>query len=76
MSNWPPEQWPGLGSIRPRPRRVILEGRWFQCPVCAGNGIVPRGFYMQAGMWTWTTSTTTPEPCRSCEGAGVLREAP
>lgn len=41
------------------------------CPVCAGNGLVPNGFYRQT-LGSWSTSDATPETCRSCNGAGYV----
>ena len=42
-----------------------------RCPVCNGNGLVPNGFYMQTS-GHWSTSSITPEPCRSCGGTGIV----
>lgn len=42
-----------------------------KCPVCNGNGLVPNGFYMQTNSG-WTTSSITPETCRSCDGIGIV----
>ena len=42
-----------------------------KCPVCYGKGIVPNGFYRSTGE-TWTSSSITPESCRSCKGEGVV----
>jgi hypothetical protein len=42
------------------------------CPVCGGNGLVPKGFYNQTS-GTWTTGTIIPfEKCKSCDGTGVV----
>ena len=41
------------------------------CPVCNGNGLVPNGFYMQTSSH-WSTSSITPETCRSCGGTGIV----
>jgi len=41
------------------------------CPVCRGNGIVPNGFYNQTSGY-WTTNSTAPDTCRSCQGTGVV----
>ena len=41
------------------------------CPVCGGNGLVPNGFYNTLSGIGSTTSTT-PETCRSCNGTGVV----
>lgn len=46
-----------------------------RCPVCGGNGQVPNGFYLQTG-GQWTTSSTTPEKCRTCKGEGVVFSPP
>ena len=43
----------------------------FTCPVCGGNGLVPNGFYHQTGEH-WSTTSTTPEKCQSCNGTGVV----
>lgn len=42
-----------------------------RCPVCGGNGLVPRGFYSTV---TGQSSTTdaTPEICRACQGKGYI----
>ena len=42
------------------------------CPVCLGKGLVPNGFYMAVGTNNYTTSSMTPETCRSCGGYGYL----
>ena len=42
-----------------------------RCPVCNGSGLVPNGFYMQTSSH-WSTSSITPEICRSCGGTGVV----
>ena len=39
------------------------------CPVCAGRGVVPPGFYTFG-----LASSTAPETCRACQGSGVLWE--
>jgi len=43
----------------------------FVCPVCRGNGLVPNGFYDQVG-GQWSTTSITPEICRSCDGTGIV----
>lgn len=43
----------------------------FRCPVCGGRGIVPNGFYM---IYADTTNSSTAEPCRTCNGRGVIWE--
>lgn len=42
-----------------------------RCPVCSGNGIVPDGFYTQT-TGQWNTASTETEPCRSCDGKGIV----
>ena len=42
------------------------------CPVCKGRGNVPSGFYLAVGVNSWTTTSTSPETCRSCGGAGYI----
>ena len=42
-----------------------------RCPVCGGNGLVPNGFYDQTS-GQWTSCSTLPETCRSCNGTGVI----
>ncbi len=44
-----------------------------RCPVCNGRGIVPNGWYSTTEQ-SWTTTSTTPDQCRSCSGTGVLWE--
>ena len=41
------------------------------CPVCGGKGIVPNGFYL-VGVNNYSTTSTTPERCRSCNGLGYI----
>jgi len=41
------------------------------CPVCRGNGLVPNGFYRQTS-GDWSSTSVTPEICRSCGGTGVV----
>lgn len=53
---------PELPNEDDTPNRFIAHC----CPVCNGNGVVRFGFYLQ------TTSTVTPEPCRSCNGTGIV----
>jgi uncharacterized cupin superfamily protein len=43
----------------------------FKCPICGGNGLVPHGFYNQTG-GQWSSTDTTPETCRSCNGSGIV----
>ena len=43
----------------------------YMCPVCCGNGLVPNGFYNTVSGLGSTTSIT-PETCRSCNGTGVI----
>jgi len=38
-----------------------------KCPVCSGRGTVPCGFYSSD-----LCSSTVPEMCQSCHGAGIL----
>ena len=47
------------------------ETNAYRCPVCGGNGKVMNGFYNQVG-GMWTTSNTSFEKCRSCNGKGVI----
>ena len=44
----------------------------FLCPVCQGKGLVANGFYSAIGVQTWTTSSITPEKCKSCDGEGII----
>lgn len=43
----------------------------FICPVCKGNGLVSNGFYNQTS-GQWSSTSTTPEQCRSCYGLGYI----
>lgn len=45
-----------------------------KCPVCSGNGLVPNGFYSQTS-GQWSSTSTEPEQCRSCDGKGVIFSA-
>lgn len=42
------------------------------CPVCMGKGVVPNGFYTAVGVAEYTTTSLTPETCRSCDGKGIV----
>lgn len=42
-----------------------------RCPVCGGNGLVPNGFYNTVS-GIWSTTSITPETCRSCNGTGLV----
>ena len=43
----------------------------FRCPVCDGRGSVRNGFYYQTP-GTYQTRGTADEPCRSCNGKGIV----
>ncbi len=40
------------------------------CPVCEGRGTVPCGFYSHQEHFT--SSSTSPETCKTCNGGGIL----
>jgi len=42
-----------------------------KCPVCLGRGFVQNGLYSLT-TYTWITSTTGWETCRSCNGKGYV----
>jgi DnaJ-class molecular chaperone len=42
------------------------------CPVCKGHQSVPNGFYRTIGSNNWSTGSTLPETCRTCNGTGVV----
>ena len=42
------------------------------CPVCGGKGLVPNGFYIAIGTSYYSTTSTSPETCRSCGGKGYI----
>ena len=42
-----------------------------KCPVCNGVGKVPIGYY-NANQRFSTTSSATPETCKSCSGKGIV----
>lgn len=42
------------------------------CPVCGGKGLVPNGFYTAVGTSYYSTTSTSPETCRSCRGKGYI----
>lgn len=44
------------------------------CPVCRGKGLVPNGFYNVSS--NISTTSTTPETCRSCGGKGYIIVTP
>ena len=47
---------------------ILHRGQPYVCPVCRGTGLVKNGFYALGG----TASTLGCEPCRSCNGTGVI----
>jgi hypothetical protein len=63
----------GCGIYYPTGRKPTAEGagKPYMCPVCCGNGLVPNGFYNTVSGLGSTTSIT-PETCRSCNGTGVV----
>jgi RecJ-like exonuclease len=42
-----------------------------RCPVCEGNGIVPKGFYEKISA-KWSSIGSISEECRSCRGKGYV----
>ena len=44
------------------------------CPVCGGKGLVPKGFYDVSS--NLSTTSATPETCRSCQGKGYIIVTP
>lgn len=44
----------------------------FLCPVCAGKGLVPAGFYEAIGVKNWRSDRTAPDKCRACGGKGLV----
>lgn len=46
--------------------KVAAQETPFVCPVCRGTRSVLAGFYGPPAM------TTTQEPCRSCDGSGIV----
>ena len=44
----------------------------YVCPVCNGRGHVPNGFYLAVGTSYYSTTSTSPETCRSCGGKGYI----
>lgn len=42
------------------------------CPVCAGTGSMPEGFYRSTTGY-WLSNGTATEPCRTCHGGGVVQ---
>jgi len=46
----------------------------YTCPVCNGRGLVPNGFYTAIGVQYYSSSSTTPEKCKSCNGTGVVHD--
>lgn len=49
----------------------MSEEKPYACPVCGGNGIVANSFYLQT-TGSWSTTSTTPEKCRTCAGTGIV----
>lgn len=45
-----------------------------KCPICRGNGIVPKGFYTATGD-SWVSDGIA-ESCRACTGTGIIWSKP
>ena len=43
----------------------------YRCPICGGNGLVSGSFYTSLFGCGGTTTNIT-QPCRTCNGAGIL----
>jgi hypothetical protein len=54
-----------------QPTAEGAEEKAQRCPVCGGNGLVANGFYNQTSGY-WSTSSISPETCRTCNGTGVI----
>lgn len=48
-----------------------LNANPYRCPICNGSMTVPNGFYNQVNGY-WSTSSLSPEKCRSCNGTGIV----
>ena len=46
----------------------------YKCPICNGTGKVPNGFYTAIGVNEYSSSSATPEVCRSCNGTGIVSD--
>jgi len=57
--------WP-RGTYTPPEFQCTAERKPHICPVCYGRGIVPAGFYET------TFTEAQEEPCRSCQGTGIV----
>lgn len=45
------------------------------CPVCNGVGAVSAGYFNRGGdQLTWSSNSTTLDPCRACDGTGIVWE--
>jgi hypothetical protein len=67
------KQSTGDPDERPAMKESISEGLFkpYRCPICGGTGKVQAGFYDQFG-GAWSTTSISPEPCRSCNGTGIV----
>jgi hypothetical protein len=54
----------------PEPSIEPLYKQPHLCPVCAGRGNVPGGFYNGCG--DYCTGDAAAETCRACSGTGVV----
>jgi len=48
--------------------------RYQVCPVCGDRGIVPQGFYVYPAGQGFSSTSTSPEECRCCNGKGKILE--
>ena len=55
-------------SVGMNPSYKLYERTPHTCPVCEGRGFIPDGFYLGIGHG----HSTDTEPCRSCNGTGIV----
>jgi hypothetical protein len=60
-----------FASLKPTEEKPMTAEEVQRCPVCGGNGLVPNGFYNTV-TGIWSTTSITPEVCRSCNGTGIV----
>lgn len=71
-----PEQERVINEMKKTPLELVSSPATttpHRCPVCYGKGVVPNGFYFSVSE-QYNTSDAAPQPCRSCDGGGIVWE--
>jgi hypothetical protein len=59
-----------MPTLQEAPAGMQAPVKPYCCPICTGKGIVAGGFYNSLG--ETLTSSCGQEPCRACNGTGII----